>query len=102
MVHGVGLGRAEHVKPAEPLRSKTGHSGWSRPSTHNKTLQNTPAADYADFRVVDFHLVNNRADVGAAEGRVARQNIIPRHFHGRSDHVRRNAGAWARFGERTM
>ena len=46
---------------------QTGHSCRSSPSAHHQPLQNvTPSVD-ADFSIVDFDLIDNRAQVYAKE-----------------------------------
>jgi hypothetical protein len=59
-----------------PLPNKTGHS--CRPAAAaggDEPFEDALAAPNADFIVVDFDLVDDRADIGAAEGRVAGQDV---------------------------
>src|SRR5208337_4698690 len=58
-----------------PLPNKTGHSGRTAAAGGNEPFQDALAAPDADFVVVDLDLVDDRADVGAAEGCVAGQDV---------------------------
>jgi hypothetical protein len=56
---------------ARHFRTKLGTPvGAASPPITNRS-STVSAAEYADFRIIDFHLVNDRADGGAAEGRIS-------------------------------
>lgn len=96
------LGVRVRISSGAPLPNKTGHSGWNRPAAHHQPFENRPAANDADFRVIDFDLIDDRADIGPPEWRFAREYVRAHDFHERSDFVFRDPGIWAQLGDRTV
>ena len=49
-----------------PFTNKTGHIFRGRAAAHHKPLQHRLSSVNTDFRIVDFDLVNDCAQIGAA------------------------------------
>ena len=71
-----GKGQRFEIPSGAPLPNKTGHSCRTAAAAGgDEPFEDALAAPDADFIVVDFDLVDDRADVGAAERRVAGQDV---------------------------
>ena len=60
--------------------NKTGHSGRSCAAAHHKPFQNRLSPNYPDLRIVDLNLIDDGADIGAPEGRLAALDVRSHHL----------------------
>ena len=68
--------RGVRISSGAPLPNKTGHSRRTAAAAGgDEPFEDALAAPNADFVVINFDLVDDRADVGAAERRIAGQDV---------------------------
>ena len=78
---------------------QTGHAGRGRAAAHHKPFQDWLSADYLDFRIIHFGLVDDGADIGAPEWRFTALDIRSHRLGAGRDFVLGDPDIRPHFGE---